>query len=295
MVIKNLSLELKPGEIKALVGGSGTGKSTLLRIIAGLEKADKGVVEINENTLQNNKLFVPAEKRPITLLFQDFALFPHLTVEKNIAFAAKNKSNVKKLIAINQLNGLENKFPSQLSGGQKQRVALARALAYEPELILFDEPFSNLDQQIRSQLRTEVRKLLHSLNISALLVTHDPEDALEFADTIAVLSNGTIIQNGSAKELYETPKQLAVAQFFGPLNELKIDNSFKYIRPEHIEIDLTKGELEGQVSSINYKGAVYEYVINTTFGDIIVKNKLQLKLQSSIYLNFPPKYLFNFQ
>jgi len=275
-----------------LVGGSGTGKSTFLRIVAGLEKADAGKIIMNDIVLQDAKCFIPAEKRPITLLFQDFALFPHLTVEKNIAFAAKDKTKVSKLIKLTKLHGLERKLPGQLSGGQKQRVALARALAYEPEIILFDEPFSNLDQQIRSELRTEIKKLLKSLNISALLVTHDPEDALEFADSIAVLGTGTILQNGTPESLYEQPKHLEVAQFFGALNNL---GNGQYIRPEHIEISTENGTYEANVVSQIFKGNVYEYVINCTFGPLYVKNKAQLNIGSTIYLTFPPNNLFNFQ
>ena len=247
---------------------------------------------MNNTILQEGKCFIPAEKRPITLLFQDFALFPHLTVEKNIAFAAKDKTKVAKLIALNKLNGLEGKLPGQLSGGQKQRVALARALAYEPEIILFDEPFSNLDQQIRSELRTEIKKLLKSLHISALLVTHDPEDALEFADSIAVLGGGIILQNGTPETLYENPKHLEVAQFFGALNNL---GNGQFIRPEHIKINPEYGEHEAQVVSQIFKGNVYEYVINSSFGPLYVKNKAQLNIGSTIYLTFPPNNLFNFQ
>jgi iron(III) transport system ATP-binding protein len=189
-VIKDLTFSIKQGEIAGLLGDSGSGKSTILRLISGLEKPNKGSIKVNNEVYVNKNTFIPAEKRKIGMVFQDYALFPHLTVEKNIAFGLgkMSKNDVKKrVIKMLELVGLTDKatkYPHELSGGEQQRIALARSIAPGPKLLLLDEPFSNLDASIKSRIRNELYQIIKKSNITAIFVTHDKEDAYAISDQI---------------------------------------------------------------------------------------------------------------
>ena len=223
-VLRNVSLELARGEVIVVLGPSGSGKTTLLRILAGLEQADQGEVYLHEQ-LANHW---PPQKRGLGVVFQEHALFQRKTVEENIAFGlqmrGKSKSEqqaaVSRLLALTQLEAHRKKYPAQLSGGQRQRVALARALAFEPEALLFDEAFSALDAITRVELRREVRAILRAMNVPALFITHDQEEALELADRIVVLNEGQIVQEGTPFEVYNHPCNEFVATFLGAANVL---------------------------------------------------------------------------
>jgi iron(III) transport system ATP-binding protein len=188
-IIENIDLEVQQGQILAILGKSGSGKSTLLRIIAGLEENAKGIIRIGEKIVQSRDIFVPVEKRKVGFVFQDYALFPFMTVYQNIAFVMriKDKKKVASLIGLVQLEGLEKRYPHELSGGQQQRTALARALAGEPDLLLMDEPFSNLDNGLVMDLRIDLKRIIQSQRMTTLLVTHDPEDASALADRTLML------------------------------------------------------------------------------------------------------------
>lgn len=218
--VDDLSLEIQPGEILALIGPSGCGKTTTLRMIAGFETPDEGQILLSGRDITG----AAAERRGVGLMFQDYALFPHMTVAENIKFGARRKETamVARYLDIVGLAGLERRYPDQLSGGQQQRVALARCLACEPEVILLDEPFSNLDAALRSTARREIRRLLKSSELGIVFVTHDQEEALSFADRIAVMRDGRILQNGSAQEVYDRPVDAFVASFLGRTNLLKV-------------------------------------------------------------------------
>jgi len=220
-VLKDLNFTLKKGEIAALLGPSGCGKSTLLRAIAGFEKIKGGSIIINETILSSYNANIPPEKRRIGMVFQDYALFPHFTIEQNIAYglSKQQKKNlqerVNKLLTLVDLEDYNARYPHELSGGQQQRVALARALAPEPQLILLDEPFSNLDADLRTRLGIQVREILNALEISAILVTHDQNEAFAMADRVGVINKGAITQWGTPYDLYHEPNSRFVAQFIG--------------------------------------------------------------------------------
>ena len=220
-VINNIDLELSEGEIACLLGASGCGKTSLLRGIAGFEKITQGKIQIRDNVVNDQTSFIPPEQRHIGMVFQDFALFPHLNVNKNIAFGLKklNKQaknqRVQELLEMIGLMGIGQKFPHQLSGGQQQRVALARALAPKPDILLMDEPFSSLDSELREQLALQVRKIIKQEGITAILVTHDQHEAFALADKIGLLHEGKFVQWDSPYNLYHRPATQYVANFIG--------------------------------------------------------------------------------
>lgn len=217
-VLSGISIEVQKDELLAVLGSSGAGKSTLLRLIAGFEKPDSGEIVFDQRVIAGSE-FVPPEKRHIGIVPQDGALFPHLSVFDNIGFGLKGDpkrdARVKKLLELIELTGYENRKPQELSGGQMQRVALARALAPKPKLVLLDEPFSALDAELRERLRLDVRRIIRAEGVSAILVTHDQEEALSLADRVAVLREGRIIQVGTPTEIYNAPADIGIATFLG--------------------------------------------------------------------------------
>ena len=223
LALSDFTLAVGEGEIVALLGPSGSGKTTALRIAAGLEVPEAGNVFVGTKQVAGDGLFVPPESRDIGLLFQDLALFPHLSVSENVGFGLKGNSaerrrRIADLLSLVGLDGLGQRYPHQLSGGQQQRVALARALAPEPRVLLLDEPFSNLDVVLRHQVRREMVALLKRIGTSVLFVTHDPEEALYVADQVAVMGGGVIQQVAAPEDLYFAPANRFVAAFFGDAN-----------------------------------------------------------------------------
>ena len=244
-VLSNISFDVNEGEILVLLGASGSGKTTILRIISGLEMPDEGNVTFHGREVTK----LPARQRGTGVIFQSYALFPKMNVEHNIAYGLKLRrrpkaeinKRVKELIDLVHLNDHSRKFPSQLSGGQQQRVAIARALAYEPEVLLFDEPFGALDAQIRTMLRREIRSLLKSIKVPSVFITHDQEEALELGDRIAVLNNGIIEQLGTPYEVYMKPETEYVATFLGAANLL-----VGVIRAGNFEAESVRIDLENE-------------------------------------------------
>lgn len=243
--LENISFSIESGKITCILGESGSGKTTLLRIIAGFEKVDDGKLFFGEEELNSKTKWLVPENRNFGLVFQEYALFPHLTVEKNILFAAKDPSQIKPLIEQTGLQGLEKKYPHELSGGQQQRVALARTLATSPRLILMDEPFSNLDHSLRAEMRFQLKEILKKTNIPCVLVTHDIEDVLSLADEAIILKDGKILQTGTPQSIYEKPVNEYTAKLFGKINKftseelmkltgIKAENSMM-VRPDKIE------------------------------------------------------------
>jgi len=246
-VLNDLSLTLHQGEIGCLLGPSGCGKTTALRCIAGFESISSGEILINGHCMSSAKSSVPPEKRQIGMVFQDYALFPHLDVAANISFGLhrlprnERKQRVIEWLKIVQLDNAAKKYPHELSGGQQQRVALARALAPHPALLLLDEPFSNLDVSLREHLSLEVREILKTQNITAILVTHDQSEAFAIADKIGVMFDGDIQQWDTAYNLYHRPATRSVADFIGQ----GVFLPGKVTGPDRIEIEL--GTLCGNI------------------------------------------------
>ena len=221
-VLRAVDLTVDQGTITAVLGPSGSGKTTLLRVLAGFERADAGRVELGGRTVDDARRAEPPEKRRIGYVPQDGALFPHLTVSGNIGFglprAQRRSGRVDELLDLTGLGAMAERYPHQLSGGQQQRVALARALAPSPDLVLLDEPFSALDAALRTTVRADVAAILRATNSTAILVTHDQDEALSMADRIAVLRDARVIQHATAQELYDSPADPQVARFVGEAN-----------------------------------------------------------------------------
>jgi len=225
MALRGVSLDVAPGEVLCLLGPSGCGKTTLLRVAAGIEKPSAGRVLINQQEVAGPNRFVPPEARNVGLMFQDFALFPHLTILGNVAFGlralpkAEARREAKFALARVGLAHMSGEYPHTLSGGEQQRVALARAIAPRPSVLLMDEPFSGLDVQLRDYMQEEALAILRETRATCVIVTHDPDEAMRLADRIAVMRAGLIVQVGEAEELYRTPTDLFVARFFSEINE----------------------------------------------------------------------------
>jgi sulfate/thiosulfate transport system ATP-binding protein len=239
-VLRDVSVDVASGSLTALLGPSGGGKSTLLRVIAGLERPDSGTVKISGSDATR----LPPQRRNVGFVFQHYAAFKHMTVFGNVAFGlrirkrpkAEIRRRVQELLELVHLEQFAGRYPAQLSGGQRQRMALARALAVEPEVLLLDEPFGALDAQVRKELRAWLRRLHDEVHVTTVFVTHDQEEAIEVADTIVVLAGGVVEQAGSPQEIYENPANPFVMRFLGPVTQLDGD----LVRPHDLELSATR-------------------------------------------------------
>ncbi len=288
--VDGVSLEIERGEIVTLLGPSGCGKTTTLRLIAGFEVPDEGTIAVGEKIVAGERSWCPPEKRGVGMVFQDYALFPHLTVGENVMFGLdrlprrQRRARAEEALATLDLRGTLDRYPHELSGGQQQRVALARALAPEPVVILMDEPFSNLDAHLRDQVRDEVVGILRRTGVTCIFVSHDQRDALAISDKVAVMNRGRIEQVGSPREIYKHPESVFVATFVGRTNLLqgRIQNEngcvltdfgnfcrvdrlglapgtevMVSVRPDGFE-SCTEGALRGTILSTTYTGAQVE-------------------------------------
>jgi iron(III) transport system ATP-binding protein len=296
--LADISLDIPDGEVVALLGPSGCGKTTMLRCIAGLEEPSSGTIEVGGKTLFGDGVFVPPAQRNIAMVFQSYALWPHMTVTENIAFGlkimkmpkAEIAERVAEVLGLLGLRRFATRFPAQLSGGQQQRVAVARALALRADVVLFDEPLSNLDLRLREEVRHELRRVLNELRLTAVYVTHDVSEAVVVADRIAMMSAGRIVQLGSPREIYHSPRSNYVAQFVGNVNTLTatvhrngrgtrlvVENAFDFdaakavgavpdgadtvqlmIRPEYVEVtsEVKDRSAAGAVADLEFIGQV---------------------------------------
>ncbi len=289
--VNDVSFELKPGEIICLLGPSGCGKTSLLRVAAGVERPQAGQVLLDGQVVASVEAFVPPEKRNVGLMFQDYALFPHLTIIQNVAFGLQNLDRKEMLaearIALKRvgLEDFENSYPHGLSGGEQQRVALARALVPRPAVVLMDEPFSGLDQRLRDSVRHETLILLKETRASSMLVTHDPVEAMGMADRILLMRRGRLVQAGTPDQLYRRPVDPEAARFFCDFNEIhgKVERgsvitplgnfpaqgiadgrtALVMIRPQGIRRarEGDKSARDGQVRDARFLGDYYELAI----------------------------------
>ncbi|MDO5040705.1 MAG: ABC transporter ATP-binding protein [Peptoniphilus sp.] len=303
-VLKDVSLDVQKGEFMSLLGPSGCGKTTLLKIIAGFERPTKGEVSFDEEIFVNDKIFLEPENRQLNMVFQQFALWPHMDVYEHMQYAAKSKNlrlskkemkrEIEKTLDIVGLLSHKHSYPSDLSGGQKQRVSLARALITKPRLILMDEPLSALDAALRVDIRREIKDIHDNFNTTIIYVTHDQSEALAMSDRIAIMNNGIIEQVGSPDEVYHHPKTEFVAKFVGASNMIKgqwkegsffieksdlvyekkwqnQENLQEYpVKPEDFILSKEVKGIEGQIMKIEYLGMGYSYSLNSNQGNINV-------------------------
>ena len=225
--VEDLFLEVAPGELVALLGPSGCGKTTTLRLVAGFLRPEAGEIWVGERCISSPSAVVPPERRRMAMIFQSYALWPHMTVEQNVGYGLRFKPElarterdrrVSEMLKVVQLTGLESRYPGELSGGQQQRVAVARALVIEPEILLLDEPLSNLDANLREEMRFEIRRLHEAFGITTLYVTHDQAEAMVISDRVAVLNKGRVAQVGTPEDLFRRPRSRFVAEFIGNTN-----------------------------------------------------------------------------
>ena len=299
VAVDNINLEIEAGKLVTLLGPSGCGKTTTLRMIAGLEMATKGAILIGDRDVT----LLPATDRDVSMVFQSYALFPHMTVMENVSyglgFSGFDKSETKDRAAqgldLVGLKGYGDRLPSELSGGQQQRVAVARALVLEPQVLLFDEPLSNLDAKLRRQVREEIREIQQNLGLTVVYVTHDQEEALAVSDEIVVMRNAGIAQIGTPRQLYDAPADRFVADFIGeaniiPCEVISVKNEtaeidiagFKHsqpsrglsagpaqlaVRPTRLKLGAANG-IEMQVEKATYVGSRMEYTLRAGFGEI---------------------------
>jgi putative spermidine/putrescine transport system ATP-binding protein len=301
--VKDLSLELHEGEFFTLLGPSGSGKTTTLKMVAGLEIPTSGEIWVKGKEIT----FLPPDKRGLGMVFQNYALFPHMTIKENIAFPLKMQkkyskdeitSRVKDILILMQLDGYQDRYPSQMSGGQQQRVALARALVFKPPIVLMDEPLGALDKKLRAAMQLEIKRIQQQVNITTIYVTHDQEEALTLSDRIAIMNAGEIVQLDSGKNIYEHPNSSFIADFIGESNFVPIDvvghegddvilkikspsgSTFRYkgcdlappyrddlkfvIRPEKIVVGRDLGaeaKLHCVISEVIYLGEMIKYIM----------------------------------
>ncbi|CAN5665645.1 ABC transporter ATP-binding protein [soil metagenome] len=290
LALDDVSLAVETGEILCLLGPSGSGKSTLLRLVAGVERPTTGRIRLDSNEVAGPRTFVEPERRRVGMVFQDYALFPHITIAANVAFGLKSLSRAAARQAADEmlqrvgLARYAGSYPHMLSGGERQRVALARALAPRPRVLLMDEPFSSLDGSLREQVRRETIDLLRELGTTTLLVTHDPDEAMRVADRIALLHNGCLIQCARPRDLYARPASTFAARTFGDINELKVAccggqvatplgvfaaagipdgvQASVCIRPQHLRISRTAAGTPARVVTTSFLGEVDHVVLS---------------------------------
>ena len=284
--VNRVSFSCLEGQILAVIGSSGSGKTTLLRIIAGLEMPDLGRVTLKGETMNSQNECVPPESRDCSLVFQDYALFPNMTVQQNVAYGKASKNNselIDRLFDLTKIGDLKNRYPHQISGGEQQRVALVRALATQPSLLLLDEPLSHLDPELRNNVRCELLNIFRVTNTTALFVSHDTEDALTMADQVVVMQKGKAVQIGSPMDVYSNPSNSYVAMLFGKTNFLPRElipcapysfldedsgKELVSIRPHQWMVPTSTGNenmpsFAGIIRSVNPKGAHQEIIMET--------------------------------
>jgi len=265
-VLRDIDLEIEQGEIVSILGKSGSGKSTLLNIIAGFERANSGSLSINGETIFDKKIHIEPQDRNIGFVFQNYALFPHLSVEKNILFGAKTKEKKRllgELLELVELEGYEKRYPHELSGGEQQRISIARVLATDPDIILLDEPFSSVDTILKGEIERDLLEIIKKSNKTAIFVTHDPKEAMAISDRIAFLEDGEIIQYDRPQDIYYQPNSKSVASFFGIANY--IDE--QCYRLNQITMSRDEGMFRVSLKHSIFRGEYYELHVDVVAGE----------------------------
>ena len=290
-VLENISFNQEKGEIISLIGTSGIGKSTLLKCIAGLSDINAGEINLNNNKIHN----LEPNNRKISYVFQESPLFPHINVLDNILFNMSDYDEKKLDFLLNktELKSLVKRFPFELSGGENQRAAVVRSLIRNPDLLLLDEPFSNLDTVNKKYVKEIVFEIIKESNLTTIIVNHDIEESLEISDKIMIIKNGNIDAIDTPENIYKNPKNLSTAQLFGDVTSLAIENKKRYIRPENIKI-VEKSPYDIEVKKSFYLGEKYR--ISAKLGDDIIDlyHNTNLKQGSNLYIDFNKEDILNF-
>ena len=295
-IIKDLTFSVKKGELISFLGESGSGKTTFLKCLAGLEGINAGSISLNSNFLNNEKTFVRPQKRKIGFVFQDYPLFPHLNILDNITFnlERKYKSKLDYILKLTGLQFLVERFPHEISGGEQQRACIARALIREPELLLLDEPFSNLDSTIKESMKEEIFKIVKETNTTTILVTHDINDALNISDRILIFKAGILQQYDDPVKMYCEPANCYCAEVLGDMNKLFHKNETYYIRPEKVNVSDKRSKYRVKIEKCFFQGKEYKVKgrINNEIWHFFSKSPI--KEDSNVYVNFPEKDLIYF-
>lgn len=303
-VIENLELTIKEGSFTVLLGPSGCGKTTLLRMIAGLEEVTGGSISVNEQEITKME---PGD-RNLAMVFQNYAIYPHMTVYGNIEFGLKNykmnkqqiEDRIKVVLALTGLTEYANRKPNQLSGGQRQRVALARAISKSPKAFLMDEPLSNLDAKLRNQMRSELIQLFNQMETTFIYVTHDQTEALTMATDIVIMRDGIIMQQGSPQEIYRNPKNVFVSQFIGDpgMNVFLLrDGQYVGVKPRALSVEKTADTdfaLEGTLLTSEFLGNDYQYTFDIEYGKVVIRSQAEIAHGTTMALYAPIEEMFYF-
>jgi len=294
-LIKDLNFSVNKGEFVSFIGESGSGKTTFLKCLAGLEKINSGKITLNNRVLDDKTTFVKPNHRKIGFIFQDYPLFPHLSVLENlkINLDEEYEKNIKYYVELTGLDNLLNRYPHELSGGEQQRVCITRALIREPDLLLMDEPFSNLDVSIKSKIQSEVYKILKSTNTTTILVTHDIKDTFDISDRILVFKAGIVQQYDKPEEMYCNPVNCYCAKILGDLNRIHIDGKELYIRPEKIKI-VDKSQHKIKVEKTSFIGKEYKIKGTLNKDEIYFYNSVPIKDTNNLFIDFNKSDLLEF-
>ena len=294
-LIKDLNFSVNKGEFVSFIGESGSGKTTFLKCLAGLEKINSGKITLNNRVLDDKTTFVKPNHRKIGFIFQDYPLFPHLSVLENlkINLDEQYEKNIKYYVELTGLDNLLNRYPHELSGGEQQRVCITRALIREPDLLLMDEPFSNLDVSIKSKIQSEVYKILKSTDTTTILVTHDIKDTFDISDRILVFKAGIVQQYDKPEEMYCNPVNCYCAKILGDLNRIHIDGKELYIRPEKIKI-VDKSQHKIKVEKTSFIGKEYKIKGTLNKDEIYFYNSVPIKDTNYLFIDFDKSDLLEF-
>ena len=294
-LIKDLNFSVNKGEFVSFIGESGSGKTTFLKCLAGLEKINSGKITLNNRVLDDKTTFIKPNHRKIGFIFQDYPLFPHLSVLENlkINLDEQYEKNIKYYVELTGLDNLLNRYPHELSGGEQQRVCITRALIREPDLLLMDEPFSNLDVSIKSKIQSEVYKILKSTDTTTILVTHDIKDTFDISDRILVFKAGIVQQYDKPEEMYCNPVNCYCAKILGDLNRIHIDGKELYIRPEKIKI-VDKSKHKIKVEKTSFIGKEYKIKGTLNKDEIYFYNSVPIKDTNYLFIDFDNSDLLEF-
>ena len=296
IVINNLSFSVEQGQLISFVGESGSGKSTFLKCLSGLEIPNSGNISLNGEIINGDNIFVKPQNRKIGYVFQDYPLFPHLNVKENICFNLNDRylKNFTKIIDLTNLNSLLKRYPHEISGGEQQRVCIARSIIREPDLLLLDEPFSNLDANIKFSIRDEICKIIRDSEVTTILVTHDMNDAFNISDKILIFKDGISQQFSSPETMYCKPANCYCAETLGDVNKFPIDDKIYYIRPENLNI-VNHSEYSINVQKCFFQGKEYKITGKFKDNEWLLYSKKPLKVNSEVFFNYSESDLIYFK